>query len=116
MLPEAKVYEAKKWIGDGRQFIYSHALNRKLNPEEHCHDFFEIIYLFSGFGEHRVNGSMQRMQAGDVCFLRPGDAHLFVEQSDQLELFSISAMAMNSSDTMNVPMRNLPQSPSGTAK
>ena len=92
MLPEAKVYEAKKWIGDGRQFIYSHALNRKLNPEEHCHDFFEIIYLFSGFGEHRVNGRMQRMQAGDVCFLRPGDVHLFVEQSDQLELFSISAM------------------------
>lgn len=92
MLPEIKIYEAEKWIGEGRQFIYSHALNRRLNPEEHCHDFFEIIYLFSGYGEHRVNGSIQRMQAGDVCFLRPGDAHLFVEQSSQLELFSISAM------------------------
>ena len=92
MLSEIKVYEAEKWIGDGKQFIYSHALNRRLNPEERRHDFFEIIYLFSGFGEHRVNGSMQKMQAGDVCFLRPGDAHLFVEQSDQLELYSISAI------------------------
>lgn len=92
MLPEIKVYEARKWIGDGNRFIYSHALNRKLNPEEHRHDFFEIIYLFSGSGEHRVNGMMQRMQAGDVCFLRPGDAHLFVEQSSQLELYSISAV------------------------
>lgn len=86
-----KVYEAKKWIGDGREFIYSHALNRRLNQEEHCHDFYEIIYLFSGFGEHRVNGKMQRVSAGDITVLRPGDAHLFVEQSDMLELFSISA-------------------------
>lgn len=92
MLSEVKVYTAEKWIGNGRQFIYSHALNRRLNQEEHCHDFYEIIYLFSGRGEHRVNGSIQRTQAGDVTFLRPGDAHLFVEQSEQLELFSISAM------------------------
>lgn len=93
MQTEIKVYEARKWIGDNRKFIYSHALNRKLNQEEHCHDFYEIIYLFSGFGAHRVNGKTQHVSAGDITILRPGDAHLFVEQSDALELFSISAKA-----------------------
>ena len=91
MLP--KVYETAVWIGNGdKEFIYSHALNRKLNPEEHSHEFFEIIYLFSGAAEHRVNGKMLHVDAGDITVLRPNDVHLFTEQSDQLELFSISAV------------------------
>lgn len=91
MLP--RVYETAVWIGSGdKRFIYSHALNRKLNPEEHSHEFFEIIYLFSGAAEHRVNGRMMHVDAGDITVLRPGDSHLFTEQSDQLELYSISAV------------------------
>ena len=91
MLP--KVYETATWIGSGdKDFIYSHALNRKLNPEEHSHEFFEIIYLFSGTAEHRVNGRMLHVDAGDVTILRPGDSHLFTEQSEELELYSISAV------------------------
>lgn len=91
MLP--RVYETAAWIGGGDQeFIYSHALNRKLNPEEHSHEFFEIIYLFSGNAEHRVNGKMLHVDAGDITILRPGDTHLFTQQSDQLELYSISAV------------------------
>ena len=91
MLP--KVYETATWIGSGdKDFIYSHALNRKLNPEEHSHEFFEIIYLFSGDAEHRVNGKMMHVNTGDITILRPGDSHLFTEQTEQLELYSISAV------------------------
>lgn len=91
MLP--KVYETATWIGsDDKSFIYSHALNRKLNPEEHSHEFFEIIYLFSGTAEHRVNGRIMHVDAGDVTVLCPGDTHLFVDQSDELELYSISSV------------------------
>lgn len=89
------VYETAKWIGLGeKRFIYSHALNRKLNQEEHSHEFFEIIYLFSGSATHRVNAVTRSVQAGDVTVLRPGDTHLFTSQSEgSFELFSISVVS-----------------------
>lgn len=87
------IYRTQDWIpveADG--FIYSHAHNRKLNPEQHCHDFFEIIFIFNGSGEHWVNGRTQWVEFGDVTVLRPGDEHLFTAQTEELELFSISAI------------------------
>ena len=88
------VYETSKWIGLGdKRFIYSYALNRKLGSEEHSHEFFEIIYLFTGSASHRVNGKVQTMEAGDVIILRPGDTHVFAGQTSSIELFSISAVA-----------------------
>lgn len=87
------VYETAKWIGLGdKRFIYSHALNRKLNQEEHSHEFFEIIFLFTGSATHRVNGTVRQLEVGDVTILRPGDSHLFTEQSVNFELFSISVI------------------------
>lgn len=86
------VYEASKWlgIGENRSFIYTHVLNRQLNPEEHSHNFYEIVYLFGGEVTHRVNEKEHPMKPGDVTFLRPGDTHVFTRQSEQIELFSIS--------------------------
>ncbi len=88
------VYKASEWISScGVPFIYSHALNRPLNPELHCHDFYEIIFLFSGNVSHCVNNVTYEMRDGDAAFLRPFDTHIFTEQSQQLELFSISVVA-----------------------
>lgn len=88
------VYLASEWIkGYGVPFIYSHALNRALNPEPHCHDFYEIIFLFSGNATHCVNDVSYEMQEGDVALLRPFDTHIFLAQSQRLELYSISVVA-----------------------
>lgn len=71
-------------------FIYSHALNRPLSPVSHCHDFYEIVYLFHGIVRHWVNGESFEMKEGEVFFLRPMEQHVFREQTRELELFSIS--------------------------
>lgn len=71
-------------------FIYSHALNRPLSPVAHCHDFYEIVYLFHGKARHRVQGESFEMKEGEVFFLRPMEQHVFLEQTEELELFSIS--------------------------
>lgn len=73
-------------------FIYSHALNRALSPIAHCHDFYEIVYLFRGKACHCVNGEAFEMEEGEVVFLRPQDYHVFKEQTEILELFSISVV------------------------
>ncbi len=85
------LFKAADWIeAKGVPFIYSHALNRPLNPTLHCHDFFEIIFLFSGKATHRVNGTSYQMSEGDAVILRPTESHIFTKQSENLELFSIS--------------------------
>ncbi len=85
------LYKATEWIEPrGVPFIYSHALNRPLNPVLHCHDFYEIIFLFSGNATHRINGEAHQMSDGDVVILRPMETHIFTNQSENLELFSIS--------------------------
>ncbi len=85
------LYKAIDWIeAKGVPFIYSHALNRPLNPILHCHDFYEIIFLFTGDAIHLVNDVCYPMHEGDVVILRPMESHLFTKQSENLELFSIS--------------------------
>lgn len=73
-------------------FIYSHALNRALSPIEHCHDFYEIVYLFEGKAKHCINGVPFEMEEGEVVILRPHEYHVFTEQTEMLELFSISVV------------------------
>lgn len=85
------LYKASEWIEPkGVPFIYSHAFNRSLSHVHHCHDFYEIIYLFSGNARHCINGKFYDMTECDVAFLRPMEAHNFYEQSAGLELYSIS--------------------------
>lgn len=85
------LYKADEWIiPQGVPFIYSHALNRPLSKIAHCHDFYEIIYLFTGEAKHCINGNCYDMTEGDIAFLRPMEPHTFHSQSEELELFSIS--------------------------
>ena len=85
------LYKSTEWIEPHNvPFIYSHALNRQLSHISHCHDFYEIIYLFSGKVRHCINGHFYDMSSGDIAFLRPYEQHCFYEQTDEIELFSIS--------------------------
>lgn len=85
------LYKASEWIeSKGVPFIYSHALNRSLSHIHHCHDFYEIIYLFTGNAKHCINGRFYDMSECDVVLLRPMESHNFYEQSEELELYSIS--------------------------
>ena len=43
----------------------------------HSHSFFEVFYVTSGSILHEVNGIKTMLSTGDICFLRPGDSHIF---------------------------------------
>lgn len=86
-------YKASELIEPHKMpFIYSHALNRALSPITHCHDFYEIVYLFQGNAKHCINGVSFEMEEGEVVILRPQEYHVFTEQTEMLELFSISVL------------------------
>lgn len=85
------LYKSDEWItSHGVPFIYSHAYNRPLSKISHCHDFYEVIYIFTGNAKHCINGKSYEMNEGDIAFLRPMEQHCFSGQSEELELFSIS--------------------------
>ncbi len=44
----------------------------------HNHNFYEIIVIEEGHGEHRLNDVTFLYQKGNVFFLKPSDAHEFV--------------------------------------
>jgi AraC family cel operon transcriptional repressor len=41
----------------------------------HTHDFAEVFWIYTGRGQHSINGQVQELQAGQVVFMRPGDWH-----------------------------------------
>jgi len=88
------IYKAEDWIAPtGASFILPHAFNRKLNPEFHSHDFYEVVFLFSGTVIHRIGDHVFSMQAGEVNILRPFDVHHFLQQTEQLDMFTLSITA-----------------------
>jgi AraC family transcriptional regulator, dual regulator of chb operon len=49
----------------------------------HGHDFFEVFWIDSGVGRHRLSekGEPQRLLSGDVCFIRRDDCHGFAAEA-----------------------------------
>ncbi|MEM1364405.1 MAG: AraC family transcriptional regulator [Pseudomonadota bacterium] len=43
----------------------------------HDHDFYEVFLIESGRTAHWINGRTDTLEAGQLAFLRPGDAHAF---------------------------------------
>ena len=56
--------------------LYFHSIPRS-GTMPHSHDFVEVLLVSVGGLVHRVNSEIQRLEAGDICFLRPDDAHSF---------------------------------------
>jgi AraC-like DNA-binding protein len=45
--------------------------------ESHCHEFFELVYLVSGQGVHRIGAHSYPIQAGDVYVISPDEPHAY---------------------------------------
>lgn len=41
----------------------------------HWHEFYELSYVVSGKGEHRLNGSSYPLSSGTIFLLTPADFH-----------------------------------------
>ena len=56
--------------------LYFHNIPRS-GTMPHSHDFVEVLLVSSGGLCHRINSETQKLEAGDICFLRPDDTHNF---------------------------------------
>lgn len=50
--------------------------------ESHCHEFFELVYLISGQGLHRIGSHSYPIQAGDVYVISPNEPHAYFPRDD----------------------------------
>ena len=93
------IYKNEEWIAK-TDFGFRFALvkNRNFSDIEHCHDFYEIVTVFSGAVHHKINGQIYKQHSGDVCILRPGDCHLPVRITENISscVASISAELVDS--------------------
>lgn len=66
------------YIGKGESFHFARKQLALRFPEAaHDHDFFEVFLIEKGQTDHWINGVTQRLEAGQLMFMRPGDAHAF---------------------------------------
>ena len=63
---------------------------RKLTDVYHSHDFYEIIWFLRGGGTQLLNEKEKKFSSGDIVILRPADRHCFTEQSQDVEVLSLS--------------------------
>ena len=68
----------ENYITPGESFHFARKQLAKRFPQAaHDHDFFEVFLIESGRTAHWVNGVSQTLEAGQLMFVRPGDAHAF---------------------------------------
>ena len=73
-----------------RSYIFQHVFGRPLTAIYHSHDFYEIIWVRHGQAKKTVNGEPMTLSAGQALLLRPGDAHAFLYQSEDVSVLSLS--------------------------
>jgi AraC-like DNA-binding protein/quercetin dioxygenase-like cupin family protein len=72
--------------------LFSSRVQTRVEP--HRHDFFEMFFVLSGGGDHRLNGAEQTLAPGDLVFLRPDDCHaITVRAGADLEFVNVAFAA-----------------------
>ncbi len=66
-------------FGAGRPFHAAFVpIEQRQQLSEHSHaDFHELVYVVDGHGVHRVGGTVQPLEAGDLALVRAHDRHDF---------------------------------------
>ncbi|OUS78759.1 hypothetical protein B1748_01400 [Paenibacillus sp. MY03] len=55
----------------------------------HIHDFIELVYVTSGRGHHKFEGTAYEVETGDVFIINPGESHGYiVEEGGKLEVIN----------------------------
>lgn len=67
----------------GTAEFHSFVVPRALGYYIHSQDFFEVMYITEGEGEHWLNGKTFPLTAGQLCFVTPRDVHDFILPDDQ---------------------------------
>ena len=52
-------------------------LARRWPEKAHNHDYYELFLIETGQTDHWINGARQKLERGQLVFIRPHDAHAF---------------------------------------
>ena len=62
--------------------VFFSAHKRYIPSRFHAHEYFEIIYQYSGTSNHNINGLELKSNPGDMIFLPPRTFHSIISPSD----------------------------------
>src|SRR5690625_4788799 len=58
-------------------------------PEEHSHEFIELVFVVEGTANHVFEGNLYPIQTNDVFIINPGEIHTFeVESGNTLKIIN----------------------------
>lgn len=70
----------------------------------HCHDYYEMIYIYDGEAVHNINNVSYKLIAGSLVLLTPNDSHSIVATS---EFSSINICFIERKGLTNLPAQGL---------
>lgn len=69
--------------------ILRHSHDARNLPQNHSHDFIELVYVERGGAQHLFEGERYELRAGDVFIVNPGESHTFdVEDGGRLDIIN----------------------------
>ena len=78
-----KILKAERFVDMQTEIGYRIVNSRTEYFTEHTHDYAEIFIMLTGRARHTVGKITQNLQAGDVVFIRPSDAHKYAKYRDE---------------------------------
>lgn len=78
-----KILRAERFVDMHTEIGYRIVNSRTEYFTEHTHDYAEIFIMLTGRARHTVGKITQDLQAGDVVFIRPSDAHKYAKIRDE---------------------------------
>lgn len=91
LIPEIIPYEMNddEYFKDTDRNVYISRHNRYTPPFLHKHDFFEIIFVFSGKCTQIISTTKKNFVEGDIIFIAPGVYHTMEVFDDTSVIFNI---------------------------
>ena len=69
------IYRNNDYFEDGQLLYLSPILSSTHRENTHMHEFMEVVYIYSGSGEHSIDGQVFRVSRGDLLFINLGQTH-----------------------------------------
>ena len=69
------IYRSKDFFENGQSLYLSPILCSTHQEAPHMHEFLELVYIYSGTGEHSIDGQVFRVSRGDLLFINLGQTH-----------------------------------------
>ena len=72
---EPKLLTAERFVDMRTEIMYRYILSDTEYLRPHYHDYCEVFMVLEGRVQHLVNGTLTRLETGDMVFVRPSDTH-----------------------------------------